>query len=123
MAEAFFNARAAERGIADRAESAGLLGVGAMHPLVVRCVEETGVPMEGLKPKQVTKEMIERAETIVAFGRVTSDHTAIKFSVSEDWSTADPAGLSYGALCEVRDEIARNVDDLIERLATKSSCP
>lgn len=120
MAEAFFNARAAERGIDAHAESAGLLGVGAMHPLVVRCVEELGVSMEGIKPKQVTKEMLERAQTIVTFGHVTSAHTALKFEVSEDWPAEDSAGLAYGRLCEVRDEISRNVDDLLNRLATRS---
>jgi arsenate reductase len=119
MAEAFFNARAADRGVDARAESAGLLGVGAMHPLVVRCVEEAGIPTEGLKPKQVTKEMIERAETIVAFGRVNGERTALNFQVSEDWPTVDPAGLPYGSLCDVRDEIARKVDDLLDRIATK----
>jgi len=120
MAEAFFNARAEKRGIEAHAESAGLLGVGAMHPLVVRCVEESGIPTDGLKPKQVTKEMIARAERIVAFGHVTSDHSIVKFEVSEDWGTSDPAGLSYGGLCDVRDDISRHVDDLLDRLATHS---
>src|SRR3954471_18222817 len=120
IAEACFNARAAEQNLEIRAESAGLLGVGAMHPMIVRCLEEIGLATEGLKPKQLTKEMIERATTIVSFGRVNSDHTAIKFVVSEDWSADDPSGLAYGRVCEVRDGIAKEVDDLLARLTVKS---
>jgi len=120
MAESIFNAHAAERLIDAHAESAGLLGVGAVHPMVLRCIEELGVSVEGLKPKQVTKEMVERAEVIVGFGGVNSQRNAIKFDVTEEWSAVNPSGIAYGSLCAVRDEIARDVDDLLDRLSSRS---
>ncbi|HVT10699.1 MAG TPA: low molecular weight phosphatase family protein [Fimbriimonadaceae bacterium] len=121
MAESIFNAHAAERHMDARAESAGLLGVGAVHPMVLRCIEELGVPVEGLKPKQVTKQMVEEADTIVGFGGINSEHTPIKFAVTELWPTLNPSGVAYGALCELRDEISRSVDDLLDRLTAESS--
>ena len=74
MAEAIFNARATDRLVEAHAESAGLLGVGAAHPMVLRCIEELGLSIDGLKPKQLTKEMVDQATTIVGFGRINSDH-------------------------------------------------
>ena len=100
------------------AESAGLLGVGAVHPMVLHCIEEIGMSVEGLKPKPLTKEMVERAEFIVGFGQVDSERTPVKFEASEQWSILDPSGLAYGSLCEVRDEIARNIDHLLDRLGS-----
>ncbi|HTQ09336.1 MAG TPA: low molecular weight phosphatase family protein [Fimbriimonadaceae bacterium] len=119
IAETLFNARAAERKIDAHAESAGLLGVGAVHPMVLRCLEELGVSVDGVKPKQVTPEMVARAEVIVGFGGMNSDHSAIKFTVTEHWTTANPSGESYGSVCAVRDEISRNVDHLLDRLSAQ----
>src|SRR5207245_643382 len=118
MAEAFFNTGAEKRGIQAQAESAGLLGVGAISQMVAKCMEEVDVSLEGLKPKQVTKELIEWADTVIAFGLVNSDHSSIKFSVTEDWPIEDCAGLAYGRLCKIRDEISGKVDELLDRLAT-----
>jgi len=120
MAESILNSRASERHLDVHAESAGLLGVGAVHPMVLRCIEELGVSAEGLKPKQVTKEMVERADTIVGFGGINCEHTPIKFGVTEQWATANPSGVAYGAVCQVRDEISREVDNLLDRLSAGS---
>ncbi len=119
IAESLFNAHAAEREIDAHAESAGLLGVGAPHPMVLRCIEELGVSVESVKPKQVTKEMVERAEVIVGFGGMNSGHSAIKFTVTEHWSVGNPSGESYGSLCAVRDEISRKVDHLLDQLSNQ----
>lgn len=120
MAESIFNARAAERRLEAHAESGGLLGVGAVHPMVLRCIEELGVSSEGMRPKQVTKEMVDRAETIVGFGGINPERNAVKFGITEQWDIENPSGLSYGKICELRDDIARSVDDLLDRCGSKS---
>jgi arsenate reductase len=51
MAETFFNAKAAERGIDSRAESAGTRGAGGLNSLTVRAMDEIGFSMEGQAPK------------------------------------------------------------------------
>jgi len=119
IAEALFNVRAKERGIKAVAESAGLLGVGVVHPMVLRCITELEVDTETIKPKQLTLEMVARAEFIVAFTGVSGEKGPVKFEATEEWPMPDPAGLSYGGLCTVRDEIGERVDEMLTALTSK----
>src|SRR3954469_18665084 len=118
MAEAFFNAQAEERGIDARAESAGTRGAGALSSLTVRAMEEIGVSMEGLVPKQLKPEMLERANHIISMGAgVNGESGQAKFTPSEDWALADPSGQAFGEVRRIRDLIKAKVETMIVSLA------
>ncbi len=116
MAEAFFNKRAKERNIQAISESAGTIGVGALHPGVIRVMEESGAPLDEQKPKQLTPEMVERATIVISFGGLLGERSAVKFVANDDWPMRDPAGESYGDVRVIRDQISDRVDTLLEQL-------
>jgi len=118
MAEAFFNHRSKERGVEAQAESAGTLGVGALPPLVARAMERAGLSLEGRAPKQLTAEMVARASRIVSLdGGVDGSRCAARFVPTESWTLDDPAGKSLGGVCEIRDQISKKVDSLLDDVA------
>jgi arsenate reductase (thioredoxin) len=124
MAEAFFNAQAIELGIDARAESAGTQGAGALSSLTLRAMSEVGVPMEGMLPKQLKPEMLERASRIVSMGQgVLGQGPSTKFVPTEDWEVADPNGLAFGEVRKIRDEIRAKVDAMIDGLGPDQGLP
>ena len=121
MAEAFFNYRSKERGVEAHAESAGTLGVGALPPLVAKAMEIAGLSMEGRAPKQLTAEMISRASRIVSLDDgVDGSRCAAKFVPTERWTLDDPAGKSLGGVCDIRNQISKKVDVLIDEVADRA---
>jgi arsenate reductase (thioredoxin) len=124
MAEAFFNAQAVELGIDARAESAGTQGAGALSSLTLRAMSEIGVPMEGMLPKQLKPEMLERASRIISMGQgVLGQGPSTKFVPTEDWEVADPSGLAFGEVRKIRDEIRAKVDAMIDGLGPDQGLP
>jgi protein-tyrosine-phosphatase len=119
MAEAFVNARARERGLDVRAESAGTVEHDALNPMAVAAMEEVGVPMTGQRPKLITREMVARADHVVTMGCGvdTESCPAGAIKVDEDWGLDDPAGQGLDSVRPIRDEISRRVDKLLDRLS------
>src|SRR5947209_9460872 len=106
MAEAFFNSQVLALGLDAHAESAGTRGAGALNSLTVRAMEEIGVSMEGLLPKQLKPEMLTRATRIVSVGTgVTSEGCPTKFVASEVWDMDDPAGQTFAEVRRIRNQI------------------
>src|SRR5688500_16070670 len=68
MARAFFNALARQRGIDAVADSAGTAPGPAVNPAAVAAMAETGIPIEGEKPKQLTPALAGSADRIITMG-------------------------------------------------------
>lgn len=115
MAEAVFNQRA---GGAAVAVSAGTQPADEVNPAVVQALHEIGISAEGLRPKLLTREMVEGADRVITMGcGVAESCPALLYGHMEDWGLEDPAGQTLEKVREVRDEIVRRVDRLLEEIA------
>jgi len=114
MAEAVFNHKA---GGAAVAVSAGTQPADEVNPAVVQVLREIGIPTERLRPKLLTREMVGDADRVITMGcGVAESCPALLYGVMEDWGLEDPAGQPLEKVREVRDEIIRRVDRLLEEL-------
>ena len=70
MAEAMFNALAEDKGLAFRAESAGVRALvdEEIAPDARAALEETGIYSEGHRARQVSEKMLEEAELVLVMG-------------------------------------------------------
>ncbi|HSV74224.1 MAG TPA: hypothetical protein VLH79_10735 [Chthonomonadales bacterium] len=117
MAEATLNRRAAERGIAVRAESAGTEAGQGLNAAAAAAMAEAGIPLDGHRPKQLTQEMVDRASRVITMGcGVDAAACPARFLVTEDWGIDDPAGQPIETVRRIRDEIAARVDALLNEL-------
>jgi arsenate reductase (thioredoxin) len=118
MAEALFNARAAELGVEHRAVSAGTVAGKHLNPMAVQAMEEIGVSMAGQQPKLLTQEMVDRSQIIITMGcGVEAEACPARFLVSEDWGLDDPAGQGIESVRAIRDHIRDRVETLLKELS------
>lgn len=118
MAEAFFNAMAAERGLAHRALSAGTVGGKALNPVAIEAMAEVGIDMSGQRPKMLTQEMADQADKIISMGcGVDAAACPAKFLLTEDWELDDPAGQPIDEVRVIRDQIRDRTAKLLDELA------
>jgi protein-tyrosine-phosphatase len=117
MAEAFFNALAKGKAVA---KSAGDKPAERVNPLAVQAMKEVGIDISGNKPKKVTAEMAEEADVVVLMG---CPENACPITPKEvvDWQIEDPVGKPIGKVREIRDEIRRKVEELLDDLGLRSS--
>ena len=114
MAEAIFNAEVAKRGLSYLGVSAGTKAGTGVNPAALEALNEIGVPVAGLHPKQLTQDMANRAAKILTMGcGVDEESCPGRIHVSEDWALVDPAGKGIEAVREIRDQIHKRVLDLI----------
>jgi arsenate reductase (thioredoxin) len=112
MAEAFAN-RLSEGRVT--AESAGTLPVDDLNPTVVQVMREVGYNMLDHHPKVMTPEMVNRAEKIITMGcDVDAGVCPATFVPTEDWGLEDPKGKSLDKVREIRDEIHRRVEIMVD---------
>ena len=108
MAQAFFE-RYAPSDL--HAESAALEPADHIHPVVVEAMKEVQIDLSDRRPKKLSVEMQLHADLAVTMGcggRCPYVPTAV-----EDWEIDDPAGKSIEEVRVIRDEIARQVEDLV----------
>jgi arsenate reductase len=117
MAEAILNERASGRGLNVRGISAGTRAAQAVNPQAVAAVEELGISMANAKPKQLTPELIAKADRIVTMGcGGDADECPAGFLVTEDWGLDDPAGQPIEIVRAIRDQIVLKIDQLLDTL-------
>lgn len=122
MAEAFTNSLAQDRSLEVRAESAGTVAGTEINPIAVLAMDEIGISMTGQFPKQLTPEMVARAERVITMGcGVDAEACPARFIVTDDWGLDDPKGQPIGKVREIRDEIRRRVGSLLDELTGQSS--
>ena len=120
MAEAFLNKMAAERSMPVTAESAGTAASAEINPAARAAMAEVGLFMEGQQPKLLTAEMAARANRTITMGcGVDVAACPAKFMVTEDWNLDDPAGQPIQRVREIRDEIRRRVEQLLNEIETE----
>jgi arsenate reductase len=118
MAEAMTNSLAKERGLGVGAESAGTAAGTEINPIAAAVMEEIGIPMTGQTPKQLSPEMVARAERVVTMGcGVDAEACPARFIVTDDWGLDDPKGAPIEKVREIRDQIRGRVAKLLDELA------
>jgi arsenate reductase len=114
MAEAFLNHLAAERNLPVRALSAGTIPGAGIHPTAVQVMAEVGISLEGQYPKRLTQQLVDSADQIITMGcGVDTSACPARFLITEDWGLEDPAGQPVEKVRQIRDEIRKRVETLL----------
>ena len=120
MAEALTNYLAADRGVGVRAESAGTIAGERINPVAVSVMAEIGISIDDHKPKQITQDMVKRAEKVITMGcGVDAAACPARFLVTEDWGLDDPAGQPIEKVREIRDLIKARVEDMLTDMSLR----
>jgi protein-tyrosine-phosphatase len=100
------------------AASAGTYAIGFINAPVIEVMREEGLDISGGHPKQITRDMVEEADLVIALG---GDPELFFPDLLRDklitWPTPDPFGDSLERTREIRDMIKTRVSDLIIDLA------
>lgn len=112
MSRALFE-RAAEGRHA--AEAAGTQPAETLHPAVVEAMAEIGVDISDRRPRQLTREMAEKADVVVTMG-CGDECPYIPGKRFVDWELEDPKEMPIAGVRELRDEIDRRVVALVAEL-------
>jgi len=99
-------------------ESAGTKPGSAVNGLSAESLAEIGVDVSHNIPKPVTEEMVRAADVVVTLGR-EARVDEVSDTQFENWDTDEPSERGIDGLERmrlVRDDIARRVDDLYDRL-------
>lgn len=113
MAEALFNALAAERGSPLRAGSAGTIPGDRVNPQAVEAMSEIGIDLSGAQPKLLTPQLARETPKLITMGcGVEAEACPAGTYFSEDWGLDDPAGQDLDAVRRIRDEIRVRVESL-----------
>ncbi len=120
MAEAF----ARKYGLV--AESAGTRPPKAVNPIVVEAMKEKGIDISKNQPRLLTREMIEKASSVVTMGcSVESVCPAPLIARMQkklvDWHLDDPKGKPIDEVRRIRDDIERCVQFLSLNSKTSST--
>jgi arsenate reductase len=93
------------------AESAGTEPAREIWPPVVEVMREVGIDLSARTPKRLTVEMQQRADWAVTMG--CGDACPYVPSIVEEWAIPDPAGRSLEEVRAIRDQVRRQVRELI----------
>ncbi len=113
MAEAFAKKYGGDK---VEASSAGNKPAEKINPTVVEVLREVGIDISHNKPKQLTMEMSNDADLIVTMG--CNDNGVCPgpfFKPTIDWILEDPKGKPIEKVREIRDQIDRQVQELIHQ--------
>jgi arsenate reductase len=114
MAEALLNAVAPEGW---EARSGGTKPASIISGKSVEVLGELGVRVEKERPSLFDKELTKSAEIGITMGCEVEDECPVLFTpVKEDWDIDDPRGQPIAKYREVRDEIKRRVEGLVEEI-------
>jgi arsenate reductase (thioredoxin) len=111
MAAAFFNQLAdPDRA---RAISAGTRPADRVHPEVVTAMQEVGLDVSTGKPQRLTAELAAGARHLVTMG-CGEECPYLPGLKVEDWPLEDPKGKPVEKVREIREEVRRRVQELID---------
>ncbi len=114
MAEAFANKYASGKVIAS---SAGNKPAERVNPVVVEVMKEKGIDLSINNPKLITAKMAQEVDLVVTMG--CNDQGVCPgpfFKPTIEWHLEDPKGKPIEKVKEIRDEIERQVQELIRGL-------
>jgi arsenate reductase len=85
-----------------------------VHPEVVAAMSEVGVDLSGAPTSKLTTQLAERAQMLITMG--CGDRCPVVPGLRrEDWPLEDPKDQPVARVREIRDEIRRRVEILLER--------
>lgn len=120
MAAAFFNQ------IADpskaRAISAGTVPGSRVHADVIDAMRERALDLSTAVPTKLTPELARQAQVLITMG-CGDACPFLPGARREDWTIDDPQGKPQTRVREIRDEIQRRVERLIDREGWRRSMP
>jgi arsenate reductase len=105
MAQAFYERRGGS------ARSAGSNPADELHPVVVDTMAEVGIDLDGRTPRRLEHEDVEWADLVVTMG-CGDACPVLPGKRYVEWNLPDPAGLCLTDAHEIRDAIARRVEEL-----------
>ena len=114
MAEAFAKKYGDDKVIAS---SAGNKPADKVNPVVVEVMKEKGIDISTNKPKLITAKMAQDSDLIVTMG--CNDQGVCPgpfFKPTIEWHLEDPKGKPIEKVREIRDQIERQVQELITEL-------
>ena len=111
MAAAWFNLLSDP--IKARAVSAGTDPGPRVHPEVVAAMSEVGVDLSRAPTAKLTTDLAQRAQVLITMG--CGDQCPVVPGLTrDDWPLDDPKGKDIARVREIRDEIRRRVETLLE---------
>jgi protein-tyrosine-phosphatase len=117
MSEALFE-RAA--GGVHEARSAGTTPAEHVHAVVVDVMREEGIDLSDRKPQLLTTDLAKWADIVITMG-CGDACPVIPGKRYVDWDLPDPSGLPIAQVREIRDDISKRIDVLLESLDRDSS--
>ncbi|MRS12851.1 MAG: arsenate reductase ArsC [Actinobacteria bacterium] len=117
MAEAFARVRGA--GVLD-AQSAGSSPSGTVSPRAIEAMAELGCDLSSHTSKGLSEVGSGPFDYVITMG-CGDACPSVKAACREDWTLPDPRSMSDEEFRAVRDEIARRVDELVERVRSSRS--
>jgi arsenate reductase (thioredoxin) len=107
MAAAFYNLMTGGGAL-----SAGTDPAQGVHPEVAEVMKEEGVDLSAVRPQLLTPELAQKADLLITM--CCGESCPYVPGVSrEDWPFADPKGKSLEEVRQIRDQIKRRVEALI----------
>jgi len=111
MAAAFFNRLADPKRA--RAISAGTRPGTAVHPEVVTAMREVDIDLSSATPQYLSTDIANDAHILITMG--CGDECPLVPGVErDDWPLDDPKGQSVEAVRRIRDQIRKNVAELVK---------
>ena len=93
------------------ARSAGSRPAAELHEAVVEALEEVGIDVSDRTPRALGREDVKWADLIVTMG-CGDACPVLPGKDYVDWNLPDPAGLCLDEVRELRNTIARRIDEL-----------
>ena len=112
MSQALFERAARGR---HTAQSAGTTPAEHVHPEVVEVMHEVGVDLSAVRPRALSRAMVERADVVVTMG-CGDACPVVPGTRRMDWDLPDPAGRPLAEVRVTRDTIAEQVEALVAEL-------
>jgi arsenate reductase len=111
MAAAWFNLLADPSKA--RAISAGTDPGPRVHPEVVEAMNEVGIELSNATTKRLTEDLARQAQLLITMG--CGDECPVVPGVRrDDWPLEDPKGKALERVREIRDEVRRRVETLLQ---------
>ena len=84
-----------------------------VHPEVVAVMNEVGIDLSGAPTSQLTTDLAHRAQVLITMG--CGDQCPVVPGLKrDDWALEDPKGKDMARVRDIRDDIRRRVQALIE---------
>ena len=113
MGEAFYNTMT---GTSDATSAGAAAAVGREVPSeITAAMQEKNISMEGMVGKQVTKEMIDKADVVIVFPTPHMPRSIIENLKTKQWDVSDPFYMPDDGT----NHIARARDRIEERIKTE----